>query len=265
MSGGRVVRVLDVEFRRRDEVHVVAEDRAQGDGVGVVMILATARLMRQGGIESHALIHPRVAAPDAVAGVRLARRAVDVGEGVARVEHDDAIHENTDGSKPGELNGRSHSRSARNAEERGGTLGHVHEQGGVRGIPIPGSHRVRPQSGGADVGVSCRRGGFVNSAVGRHCLADHAAAPGGHGVGGVFVSIGEIDAGVFAGIGGEPRIKARICGEGVGGEKYSREGQQGSEVCAFHGRVGLSCCDATLREATLTEREAGLFLKSIRI
>ena len=33
----------------------------------------------------------------------------------------------------------------------------------------------------------------------------------------------------------------------------------------FHGVVGLSCCGATLRKGTLTEREAGLSFTNIRI
>src|SRR5580704_14706991 len=76
---------------------MIAEQIAQGDGVGVIVIRALLLLVRVGRIEGYALVDESVPIPTAtVAGAAHVRGSVPV-IGIPTVEHGHAVHEIADG------------------------------------------------------------------------------------------------------------------------------------------------------------------------
>ena len=103
-----------VRLSRRIEIDVVAQEVAECDGVGMVVVRAGLLLMSQARIESRALVHIGVAIPVA-ASTRPAHLGAAVpGEAIATIEHRNAVNEATDSAKASERLLRRHrSRHAR--------------------------------------------------------------------------------------------------------------------------------------------------------
>ena len=158
-----------------DVVDVVAELSAKGDGIGVVVVLAVARLVAISGVEGdrlHGLRHP---VEEAVAPQpRLGPRGVAVGEGVAGVVDDDPIDRDRDRPTPEDAVRRLRIGGVeRDLVDRVLVLGQVHKRLRLGGIAPPRPHHVARQVRRVHVDrVRGRRAAdLLDVADNRRCLA----------------------------------------------------------------------------------------------
>ena len=208
-------------------IHMIAQQVAQGRGIGVVMVLAAAGLVGVAGVKGETFIHIGIAVPiAAAAGAGGVGGTIPV-VGIPIVEHGHAVHKDANGPAAAERFGGGHSIGARNAEE-GLLIGRERgEIAGVGGIQIPGAHHVAAQAGTADVYPVGGGVNLLDAAIHGQSLGGAPICPCGHGITVRAGHVIRIDAGVLPRIGGEPGIGARVAGAaGLDEQEHEKKGGQ---------------------------------------
>ena len=211
------------------KIHMIAQQVAQGHGVGVVVVGAAALLVGVPWIEGGPFIHIGFPVPVAVAHARFGCAGPD--EAVAGVEHGHAVDEAADHSEAGQGLGRGHGGVARDPVEGlpvGGQIG--------EGAVEPRPHGVQGQPGGADVHPVGVRGQFLKAGVGGLGLGLGSVAPGSDGGTRLERSVVEVNSGVASRTVGDPRIDSGVCNEWQGSQAQCSE----KEVRVFHGIYSAS-------------------------
>ena len=208
---------------------MVAQQVAQGHGVGVVVVGAAALLVGVARVEGGPFIHIGFPVPVAVAHARLGRAGPD--EAVAGVEHGHAVDEAADHSEAGQGLGRGHGGVARDPVEGLPVRGQIGE-----GAVEPRPHGVQGQPGGADVHPVVVRGQFLNAGVGGLGLGLGSIAPGSDRGARLERSVVEVNSGVASRTVGDPRIDSWVRNERQGSQAQCSE----KEVRVFHGIYSAS-------------------------
>ena len=184
---------------------MIAEQVAERDGIGMVVMVACTFLMRVAGIKRHAFVHVGFAIPITRAVARFRRTCPN--ESITRIKHRDAIHEVTDYAQRGHGLGCRHSWRARDAVERLLVFRQVRESS-----IQPRPHRVTAKTSAADVNPARGRINFLDAGVSGRALGLCAVAPRRDGDAVCLIGVGRVDPGVSAGVGCEPRISAWVLG-----------------------------------------------------
>ena len=203
-------RALGVAISRRIVVHMVAELMPQRDRLHMIVIVIP-RLMRQRGIEGHALDRIGISSPDSVARIYLRARGVHIRKRIAIIEKRHSVHKPANRPAARLRLRRRHRRIARDAINCGGVRRIIREQVRLRRVQIPRPHHVRSQPGRTDIHPGHRGVDLVHVRVSRIRLRASPAGPGGGRRPCRLIGHGREDARVFPGVVSEPRVQQWIC------------------------------------------------------